>query len=64
MRRTTKGIPKPVVDHGALLALYAAGASVADVAIELRCSVVTVRRTVHKAGLPCLLYTSDAADEL
>jgi hypothetical protein len=40
------------VDHGALLALYAAGASVADVAIELRCSVVTVRRTVHKAGLP------------
>ncbi len=51
-RRSTKGIPKPIVDHVALLALYETGASVAEVAAKLGCSDVTVRRAVHKAGLP------------
>ena len=34
-----------------------------ELALKLKISIRTVRRWEHE-GMPCLLYTSDAADEL
>jgi hypothetical protein len=46
-----RGVPRPVVDHAAVLAAYAAGHGIVEVTRITGASIPTVQRLVRKAGI-------------